>query len=326
MTGPQVSAWYGTARNCTTRPRSAPATGTRNKPSALEIDPGAHDIHDRQEVVVVAELECLRSCVGRPGSKVRRVGKQRVAPSAGSVSSGSHTAPLLRPPSPVRGRSDRIRGPRTGPSSSFPRSAASQECRQGSRSGEGAAGHQQRAPAELSGGDLCEIRLGAGVGRWVRTCAVALEMAGDRAAVAMRAAEHRQRFGHWYVVSLGQSAGRYAKPEVRTPRSSCTGSAVAGCFRADATRRQTKINAALSRRVAQLDPGRARSPKGRQRYPCAWLGLQTTRLIVHPLFTFAGPSGNVTRVRSPHRKAAQTRALSEQGPAGVVPPGFTAGE
>jgi hypothetical protein len=80
MTGPQVSAWYGTARNCTTRPRSAPATGTRNKPSALEIDPGAHDIHDRQEVVVVAELECLRSCVGRPGSKVRRVGKQRVAP------------------------------------------------------------------------------------------------------------------------------------------------------------------------------------------------------------------------------------------------------
>src|SRR5215211_1417352 len=44
MTGPQVSAWYGTARNCTTRPRSAPSTGTRNKPSALEIDPGAPSV------------------------------------------------------------------------------------------------------------------------------------------------------------------------------------------------------------------------------------------------------------------------------------------
>ena len=42
------------------------------------------------------------------------------------------------------------------------------------------------------------------------------------------------------------------------------------------------------------------------------LGVHTTGLIVHPLFTFAGPSGHVTRVLSPHRKAAGTRALPSQ--------------
>lgn len=69
----------------------------------------------------------------------------------------------------------------------------------------------------------------------------------------------------------------------------------------------------------------ARCPEGKQKISTrlVWVS-QTTGLIVHPLFIFAGPSGHVTRVRSPHRKAAG-RVPFRTRPGGIVPPGSPPG-
>ena len=70
----------------------------------------------------------------------------------------------------------------------------------------------------------------------------------------------------------------------------------------------------------------ARCPEGKQKISTRMvLGVQTTGLIVHPLFTFAGPSGHVTRVRSPHRKTAGTCALPNKARRHRAS-GFTTGE
>ena len=44
ITGPHVSAWRGTERNCWTRPRSGPSSGTLKSPSFLRIVEGAPSV------------------------------------------------------------------------------------------------------------------------------------------------------------------------------------------------------------------------------------------------------------------------------------------